>query len=301
MQWDDLRYFLALARAGNMRAAAASLGVSHSTVARRIQMMEERLSTHLFERLPEGYELSAAGEDMIRVAERVEDEMGNLERRIAGHDTRPSGVIRVTMADALATHALMPALTAFSRQYPSIELDILASYQVADLDRREADVALRFSASPPDHLVGRRLVSCAMAAYASPDYLADHDPADPEAAGWIAFTASRRFPDWVRDSPFPHLPAHGRIENLLVQISACEEGLGLAWLPCFVGDTAPGLRRVSEPRSESRMDLWLLTHGDVRRSARVRLFTSHIAQAIVDLRPLFEGRSPGQMDAGRSS
>lgn len=291
MDWDDIKLFLALMRTGNVRSAAAKLGVSHSTVARRIDAMEEKLATRLFERLPTGYVLTRVGEDMMEVAEHVEDELGGLERRIAGHDSRLSGRIRVTMVDALATNLLMPHLAEFARRYPEIDLEAPVAYEAADLDRREADVALRFARNPPEHLVGRRLLTCATAAYASQEYVEHHDLGDSTAACWIGFGARDPFPEWVKRSPFPNIPVKGQFVSLLVQLAACKAGMGVAMLPCFLAEPEPTLRRLSSGKPDPAFELWLLTHRDIRTSARIRVFSEFIAAAVKSHRSRLEGES----------
>ena len=288
MDWDDIKLFLALMRTGNVRAAAVKLNVSHSTVARRVDAMEEKLATRLFERLPTGYVLTQIGEDMMQVAEHVEEELEGLERRIAGHDNRLSGRIRVTMVDALATNLLMPHLAEFARKYPEIELEVPVSYEAVDLDRREADVALRFARNPPEHLIGRQLLICATAAYASQDYLDQHALQNSNAS-WIGFDAGGAFPKWVKESVFPNIPVKGQFVSLLVQLAACKAGMGVAMLPCFLGEPEPTLRRLSPARPDPVLDLWLLTHRDTRSSARIRVFCDFIATAIKSHRALLGG------------
>jgi DNA-binding transcriptional LysR family regulator len=289
MDWDDIKLFLALMRTGNVRAAAAKANVSHSTVARRIDAMEAKLGARLFERLPTGYALTHVGEDMMDVAEHVEDELEGLERRIAGHDSRLSGRIRVTMVDALATNLLMPHLAEFTQKFPEIDLETPVAYEAADLDRREADVALRFARNPPEHLIGRRLLTCAIAAYASQDYLDRHDLQDPNASRWIGFDGRSPFPKWVKESSFPNIPAKGQFVSLLVQLAACKAGMGVAMLPCFLGEPEPSLRRLSPARPDPAFELWILTHRDMRTSARIRVFSEFIAAAIVSHRSQLEG------------
>ncbi|MBU2588853.1 MAG: LysR family transcriptional regulator [Alphaproteobacteria bacterium] len=289
MDWDDIKLFLALLRGGNVRSAAARLGVSHSTVARRIDALESQLRVRLFERLPSGYVLTPTGEDMLKTAERVEDELGGLERRIVGQDSRLEGPIRVSMIDAFATHLLMPDLASFAVLYPDIELQIPVSYETVDLDRREADVAVRFSKSPPDHLIGRRLSGCAMAPYAAHDYLADRDVDDPAGGVWIGFTSQGRYRDWVKQSAFPKFPVRGEFVSLLTQVAACKSGMGLAMLPRFIGDVETDLVRVGASTIDPRLDVWILTHRDVRSSARIRAFSSFLGDAIIAKRNLLEG------------
>ena len=289
MDWDDIRVFLALIRTGTIRAAAERLKVSHSTVARRIDALEKRLSTRLFERMPTGYALTPVGEDMLRVAETVEDELHGLARRIEGHDNRLSGRLCVTMVDALATNLLMPHLAEFTERYPDIDLEVPVSYVAADLDRREADVALRFARNPPEHLVGRHLLTCATAAYASHDYLNGHDLQNPASARWIGFGAPDPYPKWVKKSAYPDIPAKGQFVSLLVQLAACQAGMGVAMLPCFLGEAAPSLRRLSPARPDPFFELWILTHSDMRANVRIRVFSEFIIAAVLSHRAVLEG------------
>ncbi len=289
MDWDDIKIFLSLMRTGTVRAAAEKLAISHSTVARRIDAMETKLAVRLFDRLPTGYVVTPAGEDMLTVAQQVEDDLGGLERRILGHDKKLVGRVRVTMVDALAVGLLMPHLSAFTEKYPEIDLEVDVTYDIADLTSREADVALRFAQSPPELLIGRRLLTCATAPYASQDYLNQYDLKDPEQANWIGFSDQGPTPPWVKKSDFPNLPVKGKFVSLMVQLEACKAGMGLGMLPCFLGDPDPALKRLSQPEPNANFVLWLLTHRDMRTNARIRTFTDFIATALKSHRPLLEG------------
>lgn len=292
MDWNDIKLFLALVRTGTVRSAAAKVGVSHSTVARRVEAFEKRLGVRLFDRLPTGYATTQAGEDMLTVAEGIENEIDGLERRILGQDRQLAGNIRVTMVDVLASNLLMPHLTEFTRTYPDIDLEVAITYEPLDLSKREADVALRFTPKPPEHLVGRRLVTVATAAYASTDYLKGRDLRDASSVRWIGFGARVPYPKWVKESDYPHLPAKGVLDSMLLQLEACKAGMGIGMLPCFLGDIEPTLRRLSPPVAKPNFDLWLLTHRDMRTAARIRVFSDFIATAVRSHRALLEGRRP---------
>ena len=289
MVWDDVRLFLALVRAGSVRAAAAKAGASHSTVARRVEAFEKRLGVKLFDRSPSGYVLTVAGEDLLEVAENVENNLDAVQRRLVGQDRRLAGVIRVTMVDVVATHLLMPDLTKFRELYPDIGLEVVITYEALDLTRREADVAIRFVKNPPDHLIGHRLATVANAAYATPDYLADHDLTDPASASWIGFGSPSPFPKWVKQSDYPHIPAKGVFDSMLLQIQAARCGMGMAMLPCFMGDPDPDLERVPPGQPKPSYDLWLLRHRDTRSTARLRVFSEFVGAAVAGYRPLLEG------------
>lgn len=291
--WDDLRFFLAVARKGSVRGAAALLGVNHSTVSRRIDGFEKRLDARLFERLPSGYFITGAGEEMLHAATRIEKEVDTIGRRVVGRDARLSGLLRVTLHGSLAQKLLMPDLAAFGAAYPEIELALVLSHSMADLARREADVAIRISNEPPESLVGRRILKYANAIYASHDYLAARDLTDHGAGlNWVGWSDTVPDPQWVRESPFPKAPARNRITEPMAQMEAARAGMGLAMLPCFIGDTEPGLRRVLPRVTMPSRDIWILTHEDLRRTARVRQFIDFMAKALLAKRDLLEGRCP---------
>ncbi|GLQ16457.1 LysR family transcriptional regulator [Maritalea porphyrae] len=291
--WDDLRFFLAVAKKGSIRGAAGLLSVNHSTVSRRIDAFEKKLGSRIFERMPSGYFLTATGEEMIRSAERIESEVDAVNRRVAGRDTKLHGLLRVTVFDSLVQKLLMPEFVAFTQAFPAIELELIVSHSMANLTRREADVAIRISNDPPDSLVGRRLVKYATSTYASAEYLATHDlKNNPEAASWIGWDDQTPDPQWVRESDFPAVPVRHKIFHPLSQMEAAKLGLGLTMLPCFLGDTEPALQRVPQASVTPSREIWILTHEDLRQTARVLQFTDFIAKGMQSKKNLLEGRCP---------
>lgn len=291
MDWNDVRIFLALVRHGSVRAAAPSLGISHSTVSRRMASLEKRLGARLFDRRSSGYALTSAGEDVLAIAEGVEHDLDGLERRVLGHDQRLAGHIRLTTADFLASHLLMPSLVEFTRLYPDIDLEVVTTYEVLDMSKREADVALRLTSRPPEHLVGRKLATLATTAYATADYLERHSLGADSTASWIGSEHHARRPRWVADSDYPQLPVRGSFESLLLQLEAAKAGMGIAMLPCLIGDSEPHLRRLPPGEARPTYDLWLLTHRDVRTTARLRVFNEFLTTAVMRERARLEGRS----------
>ena len=296
MNWDDVRLFLALAQSGSARSAAATLGISHTTVARRVEQLEQNLGTRLFDRDVSGYRLTASGEIMTASAARAEDALLSAERQLHGRDSELRGEICLTTADIIANHLIMPDLVQFGRRYPDIDLNVLVSYDVFDLSRREADVAIRFmriGGKPPEDLVGRRLVTATSGYYASDEYLAAHDPwAQESDARWIGWGDAERYPDWVRSSSFPHLPACGSLNSAMMQAEAARHGMGLAVLPSFLGDRYPGLSRIPGCEPYPNYELWMLSHPDLRDTARLRIFRKFIAQVFRDKKALLTGDSP---------
>ncbi|MEM7542522.1 MAG: LysR family transcriptional regulator [Pseudomonadota bacterium] len=292
MNWDDLKLYLALVRAGNVRRAGEQIGVSHSTVARRIDQLEATLGVTLLERLPSGYALTNAGEEMLHAAEQVERELDAVERRVLGQDRQLAGPIVVTMVDVFATHLLMPAIKEFAARYPNIDIDLQISYVSVDLRKREADIALRVTQSPPDFLIGRKVGTMAHAGYATRDYVDNHDLTDPASANWLGFRDEGRSPKWVKDTRYPNIPARGVYESLALQLEATRQGVGLGYLPCFLGDADPTLIRVDEPENFPAYDLWLLRHADTRETARLRVFADCLANEMNRHSDLLLGERP---------
>lgn len=291
MNWDDLKIFLTVAREGSARAAANKLRIHHSTITRRIDAFESAQKIRLFDRLPSGYALTLAGEDLLQVVVRIEDEINGIERHILGQDLHLRGDIRVTLPEHLAVHLLMPDLIRFMDTYPEVHLEILVSYGMFSLTKREADVAIRVTDNPPEHLVGRKVVRYHCATYASEPYLATHNlPTDTTGAHWIGWDSPTPYPAWVRKSEFPNVPVRGRMNNVVAELAAAKAGFGIARLPCYMGDPEPTLRRVSPGKSAPCRDVWILTHKDLVATVRIQTFMDFMADAFQQQRDLLEGR-----------
>jgi len=291
--WDDRRFFLAVAQQSSIRKAADALGVSRSTVLRRVTNFEESLGVRLFERLPNGYFTTPAGDEMLRSALRIEEEANTVDRRLAGHDDRLSGKIRVTLPGVLSSQLLMPDLAAFSKIHPNIKLEIISTYSIYDLAKREADVAIRMSNDPPADLVGRRILTVAKAGYVCENYLPSAGrKLIPPKLSWIAWTDAPSSLQWVKESDFPDIPIGAIIDDPGATLEAVRAGVGMAILPCFMADTELGLYRMPPGTLQQQTDLWILTHEDLRKTARIRKFTSFMADAILRQRDLIEGMMP---------
>lgn len=272
--WEEIKTFAAVARGKTARSAAKLLKVHHSTISRRVEQLEASLNTRLFDRHPDGYVLTADGERLYAIAARFTEELNAVTREISGSSSDLSGPLRVTMPAPLAAHAIVPQLRRFSAKYPDIEVKVIPTFGLLDIARREADVAIRMDNDPPNGLVGRRLFRYRQAAYASPEYLAQHDLVRrPESARWLAWEDSdERFPPWAQGTGCEGVPAWGYFPDPNVQIAAARGGLGIALLPCLLGDREAGLRRATpNPPIEAR-DLWILTHRDLQETPRVRSF-----------------------------
>ncbi|PBB23408.1 MULTISPECIES: LysR family transcriptional regulator [unclassified Mesorhizobium] len=293
IDWDDVRYFLAAARGGSVRAAAAHLGVNHSTVLRRIAQLEERLGAQMFEKLPSGYRLTAAGEEVLELAERMEASSHQLETRVFGRDQSARGLLRVTLPPFLATHLLMPDLADFARRHRDIEMEILTTGEVANLTNREADVAIRIVADRktlPLNLHGLKGPELFSGVYMSRDRLAALRAGTPDPIRWIVID-NHGIPDWAREGEFHTAGAPFRTPDAETQIIAAQQGIGMTKLPCFVGDTDPLLVRVPGINPPMHGTLWLLTQGETRKTKRVRLFTDFVSRRLAAYAPLLAGLS----------
>lgn len=293
MDWNDLKYVKAIADAGNVGDAANKLNVHQSTVFRRLNNLEKDLGVRLFERLPSGYVMTEAGEDFCQTAERIEADISALNRRISGQDMRPSGTVRVTMANVLLVKLLSTCLAEFRLAYPEIELEVLVSKEELNLTKRDADIAIRRTKQPLETLVGRRVSRMAMAVYGSKEYLKTHpNLSNLNRHEWVGFDESvidsataRWLKHNVPDIKFPY-----RINTCMGILAAVKENAGLALLPCYLGDSDPNLTRVNLPIPELEKELWVLTHEDLRYVTRIRTFIDFVASFLTQKIDLIEGR-----------
>ena len=292
--WEDIKTFNAVMDAGTVRSAAQKLGVHHSTVSRRIESLEKTLQVRLFDRRPEGYAPTQAGEELAAIAEGFGAELTTISRRIAGRDDMLPGKLTVTMAEPLAVGIFAPKLPEFSEAYPGLELDIRVTYEQLDVARREADIAVRMNNNPPETLVGKRFFPYHMSIYASPDYLRSHDLVnDPKSARWLGWgDDDGEYPDWTQATEFAQVPVWGAFDRPTLQIAAVQAGLGIAMLPCMMGDVAPGLIRATDRKPTPARDIWVLTHNDLRRTARVRAFMDFAESVIRENKSLLVGELP---------
>jgi DNA-binding transcriptional LysR family regulator len=292
IDWDDVRYFLAVARGGSVRAAAERLGVNHATVLRRIAQLEKRLGAQMFEKLPSGYRLTAAGEEVVELAEQMETSSHQLETRVFGRDQSGRGLLRVTLPPFVASHLLMPDFADFARLHPGIEIEILSSGELANLTNREADMAIRLVSDRqtlPLNLHALKGPELFGGVYMSCDRLAAWRAGAPDPIRRIVVNR-RRIPDWAREGEIPATVPF-RTTDAEVQVAAVRQGIGITTLPCFVGDADPLLVRA--PGTSLRMygTLWLLTQGETRKTKRVRLFTEFVSRRLAAYAPLLAGLS----------
>jgi len=290
VNWDDLRLFLAVAREGSISGAARSLGVQHSTVSRRIRALEKKLGVRLIERKKSGYELTAAGESLKQAASNMEHEVLAVDSNLGGRDARLSGELRISAINNMASSILMPMFTSFNRQYPDVELHLIVSNKYASLAEREADIAIRLTNTPIDTLIGRRVVTVASTIYASRNYLAQLH-AEGGKLTWLGVSCCGFHQSWTKQASAGQ--RHNFfVDDTLLTVAALKQHVGVAYLPCFMGDSEPELERLCVPDPELNLGLWLLFHPDLKRTARVLAFRDHMATEISKQTGLFTGNRP---------
>lgn len=291
--WDDFRLVRAVAETGSLAGAAERLVVNHSTVFRRLGALESQIGTRLFDRSRAGYVPTPTGEEMVRLAERMAEDVAAVERRITGQDLRPSGELRVTTNDSMLIHMLTSVFATFRAAYPEIRLEVVVTNSSLSLSKRDADVAIRASDRPGDALVGRRIASIGWGVYAPPDRIVDGqlEPADLRKHDWIGFSDALggiKPAKWLRERVGEERLVY-RVNSVLGLAEAAAAGIGLTVLPCFIGARTAGLTRVLGPEPEMASGLWLVTHPDIKATARVRVFMDHVGRELHRHKARIEG------------
>ncbi|OUS29010.1 hypothetical protein A9Q99_10385 [Gammaproteobacteria bacterium 45_16_T64] len=284
MNWDDLRFFLALSRARTVSAAGRVLGVKHTTVARRIQAFEEGLGTRLFDRLPNGYAMTQAGENLYEHALIMEEQAQAVDRQVFGLDAQLQGKLTLTAAHDVLSLLVIPHLGLFNRAYPCIELELSSSAALVDLAARQADIALRLTESPPDYLIGKKVLPLRHGIYASTKYL-EKNPTPKHLVMWNGATET---PEWVK-THFPDTSVAIRASDVTTMLTCTANHMGIARLPCYIADTTPNLRRIDIPLTPSTWGVWVLSHVDLRATARVRACREFLVDLIEQQKDLIEG------------
>jgi DNA-binding transcriptional LysR family regulator len=294
LAWDDFRLIKAIADQRSLPAAAALLGVNHSTVFRRLGQIEDALGVKIFERHRTGYTPTSTGEEMVVLAKRMDEEITAFTRKIAGQELSPAGELRVTTNDSLLIHLLTPLFARFRQQCPDVRLDIVLANQALNLSKRDADVAIRATDNPPENLVGRRVATIAWALYGRAAEFSAPEIVDPDSLfdrDWVSLGDDLAMLNAVKFVQ-QHVPPKRigcKVNTVLGLAEAVEQGIGIGHLPCFIGDARSGLVRLAPPRPDFAADLWLLTHPDLRHSPRVRVFLDFLAAEVARQRTFIEG------------
>lgn len=275
LPWDDVRYFLALTRTGSLSAAARLLAVEHSTVARRVESLERALGLRLFDRLPRGWQLTGEGEELLGLAERMEEHAFAFERAAVGAG-KLHGIVRLSAPPGLSSAFLVPRIAALREQWPEITLEVIGETREVSLARREADLALRLGRPAEPELVIRSLGEVGMGLYARQDYAARNE-AQWEFVG---------FEDSLRHVPYQQWLEHYagtrhfalRSNDASAVYGAVRAGLGIGCLPHYQASREAELILLDTPEKPPARDVWLVLHADVRRSPRVRLIANLVTE-----------------------
>lgn len=300
LDWSDLRYALAVGNAGSLAGAARKLGVNHTTVLRRLDALEQHLGARLFERHRTGYHPTEAGAMLLDLARRMADQADEIERRVLGRDRELTGPLRVTTAFVIMEHLLPEPLAGFARAYPGIEVEVVENAFLVDLSRRhadqaqtwaklEADVALRLSANVAEHLVGRQVGMTHCKVYAQRGAKGLPQTVTPLAAlikdaPWVAFERdahSRVYDRWMRQQ-LAQANVRLRVDIFNAMVAMIRTGIGVGVLPTFMEAKHPEIVAVSDVVPELSVPVWMLTHPDLRGTARVRAFMQHVGDSIAE-------------------
>lgn len=291
LEWDDLRFVLAVAEGGNLAQAALRLKVSHTTVFRRVKELETRIGTRLFTRGKQGYTPTNAAATLIELAGKLELEINRVVMGIAGIDERPSGNVRVSTVELLLRYVLRGVLPRLRSELPLIQMELNTSNSILDLNKRETDICLRFGNSPPESLIGRQVCTMVSTIYA------------PRAWRHASMNNLREFPWVMPNDSLSQLTSsqwlvdQGLEEKVVFRSNsrecladAAEGEIGLVILPCYVGDQIPALRRVCDPLPEFDSQLWILYHRELRNQSRISAVVERLHTILSEHRALFEGQ-----------
>lgn len=289
--WDDHRFFLAIARARSLTAAAKSLSVSQPTVSRRLDAMEQGLGVRLFTRTRKGYVLTPAGAELFGTVVRVEEDLMQADRSLKGRDQEISGRLRFTSTEIFVNGYLGPHLWSFLSEHPEIELHLACTQSLLNIGRGEADIAIRFTEKPPETLVGRRLGTVAYAFYTASNQAGrEFLGMDMDELPWIGMF-DENFNRMLYGTFLPSTRPKHRVDSMAAMQAMVREGLGVSILPCYMADMDPSLIRLTpSPLFDPKFSLWMLYHRDTRHTRRLRLFADFLADQIRADIDLFEGR-----------
>ena len=296
MNWDDMRVFLAVARQGNLSAAARSLKVTQPTVGRRLRALEDSLAVRLFDRLPDGFAPTTAGQELIPLAEEMERTAEALQRRQASLADGVSGTVRLSVTEIMAQF-LSDHIAALRERLPDIEIEIAVSHRNANLSKREADLVLRECLPEQQGLIARKLGEFRYAVYGAAGYVRQHAVALTEGryqnCAWAGYDDEHAYftPQKWLDQKLGDRAAAVRVNNGMVLHTVVRNGAGLGVLPCFAGDRDRALARVTPPLAEIASTMHVIVHQDLRRVAGVRAVMDELIELFRREAPLLEGLS----------
>ncbi len=282
MDWNSLKVFLAIARHGSLSGAANELVVNHSTIFRRLQAFEEKIAGKLFERINNRYQLTTLGHELLTLAESIENSFEGIDRHIVGKDFKPKGNVKITAPNNLAYRYLPRYIADFTLQYPQIQIELLVSNQALNMSNRQAEIAVRATSSPPEHLLGRKLCSLDWHVYASQKYSEKYalpktmqDLIEHRLIG--ASGALSRLSAFVWQDKHWAKQIQNRCDDLTAMSYLVESGQTLAFLP--EDQDRPELIKLFAIPESKPSDIWLLTHPDLRNVQRIKLLMQHLTKS----------------------
>ncbi|MEO1951324.1 LysR family transcriptional regulator [Thioclava sp.] len=300
--WDDLRFFLSVARAGRLTVAARAMGTDHATVSRRVKSLETQLGAQLFERSPRGYALSEHGERLLAKAEQIENVAARVQDELSGTLYALSGTVRIGAPDAFGAFFLAPRLAEFIKANPELEAQLVATPRLFSLSKREADIAITLSRPEKGRLVSRKLTEYTLHFYASPDYLARNSAINRKEdllkhplVGYIPELIYTPELDYLSVTLGDHTPRLSST-NLFAHKHVAEAGRGIAVLPDFLARHSTKLVPILPDEIEIRRTFWLVTHEDLHEIARVRAAMRFIAEEVSKNRAEFLPRITAKSD-----
>ncbi len=291
--WDDLRFFLAVARTGRLTAAARQLGAEHTTVSRRITNLERDMNARLFERSPQGYTLTEQGNKLLISAEELESVAIAAQDEISGSDYALSGAVRIGSPEGFGTYFLAPCLAKLSLIHRDLDIQLIARPRVFSLSKREADIAISLERPREGRLHSRKLTDYSLSLFASKEYLANtsmpknlEDLNDHRIIGYIddlIFTPELDYLPEVSKSLQPKLTS----TSVVAQMVATKAGAGICILPTFMAINEPDLVHILPDKVQLIRAFWLIIHSDMRKLARIKTVSDFIAKEIRNQRTVF--------------
>lgn len=291
--WDAMRSFLAIARAGRLTVAARRLGVDHSTLSRRIKQLERTLQTRLFDRSVTGYVLTSQGERFLQAAQAVESVALEALREVAGSSSKVAGAVRIGATDGFGTSFLAPRLARMSRTQPDLSIELVTMPRLFNLTKREADLAVGLARPQEGRLHARKLTDYELGLFATTDYLGHfgepHNVSALQEHRLIGYV-----PELIYAPELDYIPLISRdaepsitSSNLVAQFSMTLADAGLCILPCFMAAGETRLQRVLRKEVTLIRSFWLIVHSDMRDLARIRFCSEFIAKEVHAERKLF--------------
>lgn len=281
ISWHDIKFFLEVVSSGSVSKASRTLRVNQSTVSRRINAFEQSLGVKLFDRSAGAkWVVTAAGERLMSSAERMADEVNTIQREILREASEMSGLVRLTTGTYSLNNILLPVLNQFTSDHPGIELEIISTDTNLNLAAREADIAIRATNSPPDNLVGKRVGLISNAIYATPQLAERYLAGARDLPVVTDIPDAGDAPDWVK-AIMPETTQFVKSNNLNTRVGMGAIGMGVVMAPTLIGEASDKLVKIADYEQEST-ELWVLSHVDLRTTARVRLLRDHLVEALTD-------------------